>query len=183
MKKLVTLFSALLILSTIPSFGQVIGKLDSYNGFKQFKFGKPASSFKNLELVKSTMNLKNVTSYNYTGKDITDFSGIKIADIRLDFFNNKLYKVSVGFSDFDQNDYSIGEFNVVKMALTSNFGEPNECQFTDPSMLNCAIWDGNNVRLDNIRMSTIGKPASFASGYMLFIDKTLESQQQASELN
>lgn len=183
MKNLVIFLSALLILSTSPSFGQVISKLDSYNGFKQFRFGKSAASFKNLELIKSTMNLKNVTTYNYIGKDITDFSGVKIVDIRLDFFNNKLYKVSIGFSDFNKNDYSIGEFNVVKMALTSNFGEPNECQFTDPAMLNCAIWDGNNVRLDNIRMEMSGKPSSFATGYMLFIDKNLESQQQASELN
>jgi len=164
------------------SFGQ-IDKLDSYNGFKHFKFGKSPAAFKNLESIKNTLNLKNVTTYNYIGKDITDFSGVPIEDIRLEFFNNKLYKISVGFSVHNKNDYSLGEFNIVKMALTSNFGESLECEFVDPSMLNCAIWDGKNIRLENIRLKMSDNPGSLGMGYILFLDKKLVSQQQASELN
>lgn len=164
------------------SFGQ-INKLDTYNGFKHFKFGKPISTFKNLKLKKSPMNFKNVITYDYIGTDIKDFSGVPIEEITLQFFNNKLFKITVNFSDYNKNDYSLDEFNLVKMVLTSNFGDPIECQTADPTIINCAIWDSKNVRLDNIRLKTNDNPNRIAMGYILFIDKNLDSQQQASELN
>lgn len=165
------------------SIGQTSYKLDEKNGFKHFKLGSSLNSINNIIKQESILLLKGVTTYKYVGTDITEYSGVKIENINLYFFQNKLYKIYIRFSNFTNNDYSITEFNTVTAALVSSFGNFIECHNNDPSLLNCAIWDGNKVRLDNVRMNASNKSDGLIGGYLLFIDKDIEKQQQNSEID
>ena len=181
--KIKYLFLIFLILIEYVSIGQTSYKLDDKNGFKQFKLGSHLNSIKNIVNQESILVLKGVTTYKYIAKEITEFSGVKIEKIDLDFFQNKLYEIRIGFSNFTNNDYSITEFNTVTAALVSSFGNFIQCANNDPSLLNCAIWDGKKVRLDNVRMNATNKPDGLVGGYLLFIDKELEKLQQNSEID
>lgn len=171
------------ILLQYVSIGQTSYRLDDKNGFKHFKLGSPLNSIKNIVKQESILPLKGVTTYKYIGNDITEYSGVKIENIDLDYFQNKLYKINIRFSNFTNNDYSITEFNTVTAALVSSFGNFIECQNNDPSLLNCAIWDGKKVRLDNVRMNATNKADGLIGGYLLFIEKDIEKLQQNSEID
>lgn len=80
--------SFLLLLQTI-AICQTVEKLDESNGFKKFKFGMAPSQFMNtLKEKTSSLPLKQVKNYEYTGEDISYFHGVKIESIELAFFNN-----------------------------------------------------------------------------------------------
>lgn len=171
---------------------QTVHKLDESNGFKKFKFGMASSQFENtLKEKTSSLPLKEVKKYEYTGTDISFLHGVKIESIELAFFKNKLYMVGVNFGSLSK-EYSVGEKNTLIYGLKSNFGnDTHDCRNpskTDSNVLDCTIWDGRKVRLEHIR-ANFSNPekaeetkSNSIMGYLLFTDKKLQKEQQNIEL-
>jgi len=171
---------------------QTLQKLDDSNGFKKFKFGMAPSQFENaLKEKTSSVALKEVKKYEYTGTDISSLHGVKIESIELAFFKNKLYIIGVNFGSLSK-EYTISEQNTLIYGLKSNFGNyTHDCRNpnkNDSIILDCTIWDGRSVRLEHIRANFSNpekkEERKFNSimGYILFTDKKTQKEQQSFEL-
>lgn len=191
--KFMKLQSAILvILFNVSLFtsGQSLAKLDINNGFRKLKFGMTPAQIGSLELDNSlTLKFNGVKEYIYTGNDITDFYGVTINRINLSFFKNKLYHIMVQFGDIYRK-YSDRDHELVDDALRGAFG-PNTHNCMNSGFdekLNCVIWDAKSIRLEHIRFNLAEpdgsrkKEFNYISGYILFIHKPIEREQQESEL-
>ncbi len=91
MKKL--LFIATLILFSNFALAQSVNDLDLKNGFRHFKLGSSPNLIKNI--VKKTNQFSSkVVSYDYLGKDIDNISNVKVTNVTLGFYKNKLCSIN-----------------------------------------------------------------------------------------
>lgn len=187
MKTTLFLFLSITFFSSITA--QNITKLDQNNGFKQFKFGMAPSQIKSISPKHSTsIQLKNVTNYKYTGKEIVSVYGVNISAITLFFYKNRLYQISIAFGDI-YSEYTTTQHSLVNYGLKSNFGtQYYECNNEPGSgILDCSIWNGANIELESIRINTSGPNEKvndkykYIQGYLLFTDKKVRQQQQNNE--
>ncbi|AZI40074.1 hypothetical protein [Epilithonimonas vandammei] len=175
------IFFLLIIISSNIFYGQSLNDLDIKNGFRHFKFGSTPSQIKNIvkQTNQSSQNPK-VVSYEYIGEDITNIFNVKVDNIYLSFFNNKLFSVGVNFGNMENvKNFEIYEFNNILTALENTYGT----KWVAPSnkdgvVLNGAIWDANNVRLELVRIDfsksyTNPKDYGYISGYINVFDKKL----------
>lgn len=109
------------ILISLAASGQNLTRLDANNGFRKFKFGMSPTQFSNLEISTSTdLKFRGVIEYKYKGNDIKNFYGVKIDEISLSFYKNKLYQIMVSFGTIDRK-YSDNEYTLVDDALRGCF--------------------------------------------------------------
>ena len=189
MKLLSSITIIALFLIELNCFSQNLNNLDRLNGFKKFKLGINVSAIPNLRLENSLVKLKGVTDYTYTGNDITEFNGVPIATITLDFYNNKLYQITVHFGT-PYKEYKLEQFDLVEYNLRANFGNDyhNIEESPQANILNGHIWDATNVRLESIRVDytekngTSNPKYNHIYGYLLFTQKKIQQEQQAGEL-
>jgi hypothetical protein len=168
---------------------QTLDRLDNNNGFRKFKFGMAASKFDSLKTSNTSLKLRDVKFYDYLGKDISEFYGVRIEGIALGFYQNHLYQIQVSFGT-NYREYSTSEFALVQTGLEANFGHLyHECTNTQsPDILSCAIWDASRVRVESLRLNlserdgTQNKMFNYVQGYMLFTEKDTQREQQQSEI-
>jgi len=185
------LISVTLLLFTIQVslFCQNLDRLDKTNGFRKFKLGSSLLSFSNLKVEPDKIKLKGVTHYIYNGNDITDFYGVPIEYIRLSFYKNKLYQITVSFGTVFK-EYRYEEFDLVQTNLEVNFGRDYHHVSPAPQaeILNGCIWDGKIVRLESLRLNldnhdgTSNPRYNYIKGYLLFTQKKIQEEQQNSEI-
>ena len=174
------------VLSTTV-YSQSASELDSKYGFKKFRFGMSPSQIGNLTAYSAGKSFKNVDIYKYSGGDISEIRGIRLQDITLYFYNQKLYRISVDFGSpiqlFSEIDYQI-----INESLIASFGRGYEIKNKyqgDMLILSSSFWDGRKVRMEYTRVNL--KPDASDKynhivGYILFIEKNLNEQQKRDEL-
>lgn len=97
-------FSSIIALSLILSIKTAIAQDNFPNGYKNMKFGNgPGNNFKEVDRVidsTSPQSQKNplVVYVNENGLD-TDLSGIPVKNVRYWFCRNKLYRITMDFSE------------------------------------------------------------------------------------
>lgn len=160
-------------------FGQSLNDLDLKNGFRHFKLGSSPSQFKNIKKIENPISEQfNAISYKYIGDDINYVGGVKVVDIKLDFFKNKLTSITVNFGEYDGNDFTEEEFRTLRIFLENIYGkEWLEPKNKNKKLLNSCIWDANKIRLELNRFD-FNKAETHPEnilivGYILVFDKKL----------
>jgi hypothetical protein len=181
----------ILLLSSLSTdcLAQNLDRLDATNGFRKFKFGMLKSQFAHLSDHQTSIHQRDVTICDYNGHDITEFTGIKIEAILLGFYKNRLYQINISFGS-PLKEYASSEFKIVQSGLEMNFGHSFHKCNEDPSsdIINCAIWDGTAVRVENLRINlserdgTRNRQFNYIQGYILFTEKIIQQEQQRSEI-
>jgi len=177
----------LLLISTSTVLSQSLSKLDSNNGFRGIKFGMSPKQFSTLEEVKTSIILKDVTGYSYRPAKKEYLQGVPIEEIRLSFFKNKLYYISLSLGGI-YDKYTDSQFKMVQDALISAFGNKYVDITSDiQDAVNYVVWDGNNVRCDHVRLNLYEDDGSrspdynYISGYVSFVYKPSQEEQKQSE--
>ena len=178
-----------LILYPISIFSQNLAMLDKVYGFKKFKFGTSINKYADLEDVPTKIVLNNVKMYRYTGNDLKNFYGVPIDEIKLSFYNDKLYKISVSFGTI-YDEYTLSQFNIIKDNLIANFGTNYRSIEKNPGsqIIDAYGWRSTNVKLDTYRLNLSESDGSrnpkfnYIQGFILFTEKNIELIQQKSEI-
>jgi hypothetical protein len=159
--------------------------LDTKNGFRHFKLGTSPSQIKNIVRTESKINNEfNTTSYKYVGTDIQTLVGVNVDEIKLSFFNDKLFSISVSFGDYGEDETGIrhfteDEYAKIKVFLEQIYGTEWKSATKHKNMLDGTIWDGTNVRLELNRNrfdhnTEDTEPRDYLiSGYICIFDKKL----------
>lgn len=187
MKKIYFLLISFLISNLI--FGQSVNDLDIKNGFRHFKLGSSPSQIKNIVKQENQFSKNpNVVAYDYVGNDIDYIFNVKVDEVNLSFFKNKLFSIRVSFGNLEQSqDFEVYEFNSILYALERTYGTDWVRPKNDEGIiLNGAIWDGKNVRLELLRLDfskskTNPKDYGFISGYINIFDKKLSNEMFSSD--
>ena len=170
-------------------FSQNLTLLDKVNGFKKFKFGMNKYQFPNLEEAPTKIVLNNVKMYKYTGDDIQSFYGVPIDEIKLSFYDGKLYQVGISFGTI-YDEYTLSQFNIVKDNLIANFGTDYRSieKNSGSQIIDAYGWRSTNVKLDTYRLHLAESDGSrnpkfnYIQGFILFTEKNIEQLQQRSEI-
>lgn len=186
--KQTTIITIFILFSNII-FAQSLNDLDIKNGFRHFKLGSDPSQIKNIiKQEEQFSNNPNVVAYDYIGENIEDVFNVKVDKVALHFFKNKLFNISVTFGNLIKStDFEIYEFNNILSALEGSYGtEWVKPTNDDGIILNGAIWDGKNIRLELIRndfskSKSNPKNYGFISGYLNVFDKKLMNEMYSSE--
>ena len=186
--KRTTIITILFLLSNFI-FGQSVNNLDVKNGFRHFKLGSSPSQIKDIAKQENQFSKNpHVVAYDYLGYDIDNIFNVKVDKISLSFFKNKLFNISVTFGNLEQSqDFELYEFKNILSALEKTYGtdwfNPTN---DDGIILNGAIWDGKNVRLELFRLDysksrTNPKDYGFISGYINVFDEKLTNEMFSSD--
>jgi hypothetical protein len=188
MKKIL-LLSTLFLIFLCKIYGQSINNLDIKNGFRHLKFGSHANQISNIIKSQSQfLDNPRVIEYNYIGTDISTVFGVNVESINLSFFDDKLFSISVNFGSMSNSiDFEFSNFNAIRSSLEQTYGKgwvgPVN---SDGIYLNGAIWDGNRVCLELLRMDfsksrSNPKYYGYTPGYLHIFDKTLTKAMYNSE--
>lgn len=183
MKNILYLLTFVIYQTTL---GQSINDLDLKNGFRHFKLGSSPSQIKNIVKDENQYS-KNpkITTYTYNGDDIKSVFNVNVVSITLDFFQDKLFGIGVSFGDvFQQKEFGLEDFKSIKSSLEQVYGIDWVNPTKNEVILNGAIWDGKNVRLELMRVDFSKKDKeqnSFVVGYIHVLDKSLTKQMYLSE--
>ncbi|ESU23792.1 hypothetical protein FEDK69T_12020 [Flavobacterium enshiense DK69] len=97
------------------AISQNLSNLDVKYGFNKFKLESSYTLHKNNLSYKTTDN--NVKYYEYIGKDIKSVFGVKIDEIWLGYYKNRLYTISIDFGAISDSESQ----NIIK-ELKKMFG-------------------------------------------------------------
>lgn len=186
--KRTTIITIFLLISNFI-LAQSVNDLDIKNGFRHFKLGSSPSQIKNIVKQKNQFSKNpNVVAYEYVGSDIDNIFNVKVDKVNLSFFKNKLFNISVTFGNLEESkDFEVYEFNNILSALERTYGTDWVRPKNDEGIiLNGAIWDGKNVRLELFRLDfnkskTNPKDYGFISGYINVFDKKLTNEMFSSD--
>ncbi|WP_161531342.1 hypothetical protein [Riemerella anatipestifer] len=181
--------STLFLVFSVIVFSQSTQDLDLKNGFKQFKFGSSPAQIKNIIPQKNQYSQNpNVKTYDYVGNDIQYIANVKVDNVILYFFKNKLFLIGANFGNMEsQTDFTYVDYRNILSWLEQAYGkdwiQPNN---SDGVILNGAIWDGKKVKLELIRVDfskSITNPENYGyiSGYISVFDKNLNKQRYSDE--
>lgn len=186
MKKLTFITIIFLFMSNLM-LAQSVNDLDIKNGFRHFKLGSTPTQIKNIvKKNKQFLNNPNVVTYEYTGNEINTVFGVEVNNISLSFYKNKLASIMISFGDFDGKDFTYEQFEIIRNALEHIYGR----DWVNPKnkqgiILNGAIWDGKNVRLELFRIdynTNLTDPRDYLiSGYINVFDKKMTNEIISSE--
>jgi|SRR5690554_555408 len=185
-KNILFVITIFLLVSNLVS-AQSLDNLDIKNGFRHFKLGSTPAQIKNI-IKEENHFLENpdIVAYTYIGNDIDKVFFVETYEVRLTFYKNKLVGITISFGDYGK-PFMEYEFNQILKALEEiygkNWGNPNN---NDGIILNGAIWNGKNVRLELLRLDfskskTNPKDFGFISGYISVFDKKLNNEMISSE--
>jgi hypothetical protein len=164
------------------SFSQTIDRLDKTNGFNIFNFGKAPNSIPDIKEGPVDPNQNVLKEYNYTGNDIKTYNGIPVYRITLYFYKNKLFQIYLAL-DKGKSDFTDTDHKIVMSALEANFGKRTAT--CDPlpedygEMLNCAIWDAKNIRLQYHHI--IFHELNTVASYLFITEKNIEQKMKNEE--
>lgn len=182
MKKIIFLFS--IIISNVI-FAQSVKDLDMKNGFRHFKLGSTPNQIENIVKTESkSYQNPNVSVYAYIGKDIKTVLSVPVFGIHLTFFENKLCSICVMFGDIDK-EFTIGQYQSILSVLEETYGRIWYKPINDTvSIINGAIWKGEKVQLELLRVNYtnlefLEHDQNF--GFILIYDKQMEKQRNLSE--
>lgn len=183
MKTMKIILLIYLIAFPIICFSQSTKDLDLKNGFRNFKLGSSPDQIKNIK--KSDFQFSknpNVTKFTNIGKDNIYIFNVKIENVDLSFFRNKLFSIRVIFDDMTaDNNFELSEFNSVLTALEKTYGNIwSSVENEDGVFLNGAIWEGDKVVLELLRID-YRKKYNNIGGYMHIYDKKLIKEMYSSD--
>lgn len=186
MKKIL---SVLLVIVFANAFTQSTQNLDVKNGFKHFKLGSSPSQINNLVPQEQQFSQNpNVKAYDYVGTDIQYISNVKIDNIVLHFFKNKLFMIAINFGDlYTNSDFTYVDYKNILTWLEQAYGKKWFSPTNDDgTIVNGAIWDGKKVRLELFRTdfsksNTNPKDYGYIGGYISVFDKNLNKQMYADD--
>lgn len=138
----------IIILISPLAIAQSLQKLDDKNGFRNFKFGSPYSSWAS-QLTFQKITDANINVYNYNGGCCDSFMGVKIAKITLGFSNNKLEQIVIELDKNNSTDISfkLKEYRTIADNLSLEFGKPsNYTSDVDTGEIK-TFWYGNNITM------------------------------------
>ncbi|MGV0968963.1 hypothetical protein ACTS9U_13410 [Empedobacter falsenii] len=168
LKKIILL--SILIITTNVLNAQSLAQLDIKNGFRNLKLGTPPSSISNKISVKT--NFDNVKIYKYTGKDINSVYGIKVSEIKLHYYNNKLMTITINFGDaFDGPEFTISQYNSIITSLEGVYSNDNSNLIQNSNVLRGTKWVGQKVDLEVVMFNS--SHYGFNTGYLNIYDKKL----------
>lgn len=178
-----------LLFFTSLVFSQSTTDLDNKNGFRHFKFGTSTSKIKGIDInEKQYSNNPYITSYMYNTNDIKYIVNVEIEDVKLHFFKDQLFMISLNFGDYDtKTDFSIKDYNTLLSWLEQSFGTKwLKPENSDGTITNGAIWEGDKVTLELIRINYLNSKISpedfgYIPGYISVYDKNLNQQMYSSE--
>lgn len=136
--------------SSFIIFSQTNTNLDNKNGFNKFKLGSNFNLHKS-NLKFQTKDKNNVSYYTYIGQDIKSVFGVKIHEILIGYYKNKLYTISVDFGIIEnsQSGKIVNELNKIfgeQEIETNRNSESFEYEWV-------ISWSTNNVHLQMNKMS------------------------------
>lgn len=185
--KLRIICTALFITISQLSIGQSINDLDIKNGFRNFKLGTSPSQNKNLiKDEKQNPAFPNVVTYKYYGKDLETIFSIKVESVKLSFYKNRLFSISINFGDFGKS-FELHEYNTILSTLKQVYGVKYQNPSNDEGIItNGAIWDGKNVKLELLRIDfsksfTNPKDYGHIIGYIHVMDKNITKEMFESQ--
>lgn len=125
--KAVLLIASLLLANLLgysQSWKQINHKLDSKNGFKEFKLGSHVDSYKSQ--VKVLSDKDDVTICRYEGTKNKSLFGYRINSIFLFFTKKQLYKIEVAFEGSKSNKglNNVTKYTSICIDLKKVFGKP-----------------------------------------------------------
>ncbi len=187
MKK--AIFIIIIIFFSNSIVAQSVNDLDIKNGFRHLKLGSTPSQIKNIVKQENQFSKNpHVVAYYYVGSDIDNIFNVKVDEIKLSFFKNKLFNISITFGNLEESkDFEVYEFNDILSALERTYGTNWVKPKNDEGIfLNGAIWDGKNVRLELFRLDfskskTNPKDYGFVGGYINVFDKKLTKEMFSSD--
>jgi hypothetical protein len=143
-------YFVIIFLSTFLLNAQSSSNLDIKNGFNKFKLGSDISLHKS-KLKFDAKDKNNVSYYIYIGKDINSVYGVKVQEILVGYYKNKLYTISVEFGSIENNISG----KIIK-ELNKIFGEEEIEPFRNSETFEyewVITWSTNNVHLQMNKMS------------------------------
>ena len=176
----------LFILSSQLCFSQTLNDLDVKKGFRNFKFGMNPSQFNNLGLENINFNNNSkVKIYIYYGDDIEYVCNIKVDEIRLLFFEEKLCSITIDFGNFVRSEeFKLQDYEKLLSYLEQTYGKDWVIAKKKPIIINGVIWDATKVRLELFRLDLSKedpKKKSLIRGYIHIFDKNLMNKIYSSE--
>jgi hypothetical protein len=162
--------------------------LDEKYGFRHFKFGSSPSQISNIRKQKDQYS-KNplVTTYDYVGKDIEYVANVKIKNISLTFYDNKLASIHVDLKDVTKEEFTAAEYKHVLIWLEQVYGKNWKLPLNEDGIcLNGAIWAGEKVNLELLRLDFSKSKSDpihfgFICGYINVFEKNLKKKIFESE--
>lgn len=148
MKKLLPFI--VLFFCSFNIYCQTNSNLDIKNGFNKFKLGSDISLNKS-KLKFHVKDKNNVSFYKYKGQDIISVFGVKIQEISVGYYKNKLYTISVDFGSIENNISG----KIIK-ELNKIFGEQEIETYRNSESFEyewVISWSTNNVHLQMNKMS------------------------------
>ena len=123
----------------------------------------------------------HVATYKYIGKDIEYVAGIKVDNIILSFFKNKLYSIGVNFGDFEQIQFTHNEYTTLQEYLEQSYGDKWLLPLNNEGRtLEGAIWKGKKVTLELFRRGYGQKnnlnDYDYVGGYIHIFENNLNKQ-------
>lgn len=130
------------------AIGQSLQKLDDKNGFRDFKFGSPYSSWAS-QLTFQKITDAQISLYNYNGGCCESFLGVKIESINLGFSKNKLDQIIIKLDKNNSKDISfkLKEYRTIIDKLILEFGKPSNHKSDADTGEIKTYWHGNKVSM------------------------------------
>ena len=164
-------------------FAQSVNDLDIKNGFRNFKLGSSPSQIKNIVKNKNQLSANpNIVTYDYVGNDIEYVYHVKVDQVTLRFFKNKLFGIAISFGNVGKSrDFELYEFNSIRYALEKIYGiDWYYLNNHSGLLLNGAMWEGKNVELQLSRVD-YRKSHGVIIGLINIYDKKLTNECYAND--
>lgn len=183
------LLITILILTTNFIFSQSVLDLDIKNGFRHFKLGSSPNQIKNIKKTSNQHSKNpNVAEFLYVGDDIIYISNVKVGDIKLSFFKNKLFNIAIEFGDLMQSkNFEEEDYMAILSSLERTYGKDwSILSDKDNVIIDGAQWVGKNAtlelcRLDFSNSKKFPKDYDFISGFIAVYDNKLSNEMYSTD--
>ena len=157
---------------------QSIDSLDTKYGFKHFKLNTSIVKYeKEIILDVNDANTEEKKTYKYIGGKINDLFGVKIHEILLNFYKNKLSSIYIKFGKLNES-FTESDYKLLLYKLTILYGNSIKLQTGidgNFNILNANKWKGAKVELEMIRHYYI--PNQLYGGYIIISELSLKRQK------
>ena len=182
MKIKFTVFFLFIIINSI--FSQQLVDLDKKNGFKQFSLRSSPEQINNIEKIENQYS-KNplIKEYRYIGDDIKAIFNVDIKEIKLNFFKNKLFSLTIEFGD-ENREFNDEDYKLISYALMETYGKVIKNAKTDENILKGSAWIGEKVILELVKLFYVEKRVepnfNYIKGYIAIYDIGLTKEMHQS---
>jgi hypothetical protein len=164
---------------------QNIEVLNDKYGFNKFKLGTHINDIsqkvKDLDYFDKN---PRVSSFRYSGLDISEVFGVRVHGIRLTYFDSKLMSIQIAVSNLN-DAYDDDKYLKIDRSLSNVFGNVNfNPTNRDGSILKGHIWDGDDIRLENFQIDypeLEERELERKQGYIQVYSKKIRQERMNSE--